>query len=412
MCQLTGGVVEGTVGAAGAVLWSPAALELWKTRSAVARFPLRGRSSGSSSGRASTSTLLTLEQRVDDGTYGAYVAGVKGRSSTAQTAEETVGLVRGRRKRGEKSLSSSKETGPTGEVNTNGKSGRCGGVTGEYPEEVPSVSPQWKKCFAAKLVKKGKVDSPVIARPKITPSLRLFQNPPLSGVRQFQQAYESRGRGTALCNYGDEKVGAEVRVEETVVLDKGEKIKDQCPVSAFNSESQEEQSGEIPPVTMVNNNHAPVSEANQASTKEACEILETKFNLLAKRMQFLEETVEFLKEDVVQIKQDLRESRTCEQDLQDKLERLENAARRNNLRILNIAEGMEGNNIKSYFTTLIKNTLQLEETEQDIAADIQSIHRDPFRRDPGRKKPRKVLINFLTYALKEKILLKALKQKL
>ncbi|KAJ1178580.1 hypothetical protein NDU88_003825 [Pleurodeles waltl] len=219
-----------------------------------------------------------------------------------------------------------------------------------------------------------------------------------------------------------EKVGAEVRVEETVVLDKGEKIKDQCTVSAVNSESQEEQSDETPPVTMVNNNHAPgisqllrmedgegtvrfspmeemitklaeeikkgfsVSKANQASIKEACEILETKFDLLAKRMQFLEETVESLKEDVVQIKHDLRESRACEQDLQDKLERLENAARRNNLRILNIPAGVKGNDIKSYFASLIKNTLQLEETEQDIAADIQRIHRDPFRRDPGRKK--------------------------
>ncbi|KAJ1188763.1 hypothetical protein NDU88_005520 [Pleurodeles waltl] len=244
-----------------------------------------------------------------------------------------------------------------------------------------------------------------------------------------------------------EKVGAEVRVEETVVLDKGEKIKDQCPDSAVNSESQEEQSGETPPVTMVNNNHAPgisqslrmedgegtarfspmeemitklvedikngfsVSEANQASIKEVCEILETKFDLLSKRTQFLEDTVESLKEDVVQIKQDLRELRACEQDLQDKLERLENAARRNHLRILNIQEGVEGNDIKSYFASLIKNSLQFEETEQDIAVDIQRIHRDPFRRYPGRKKPRKVLIHFLSYALKEKILLKALKQK-
>ncbi|KAJ1081274.1 hypothetical protein NDU88_001456 [Pleurodeles waltl] len=391
MCRLTGGVVEGRVSAAGAVLWSRAALELRKTRSAVVRFPLRGRSSGSnsSSGRVSTSTLLTLEQRVDDGAYSAYAAEVKGGSSTAQTAEETVGLVRsrGRRRRGEKSLSSSKETAPSGEVN------------------VRVVSDDFRRLME---VEEGAQPSVIMAM---------------------------------------EKVGAEVRVEETVVLDKGEKTKDQCPVSAVNSESQEEQSGETPPVTMVNNNHAPgisqllrmedgegtarvspmeemitrlaeeikkgfsVSEANQASIKEGCEILETKFDLLARRTQFLEETVESLKEDVVQIKQDLRESRACEQDLQDKLERLENAARRNNLRILNIPEGVEGNDIKAYFTSLIKNSLQLEETEQDIASDIQRIHRNPFRRDSGRKKPQKVLINFLNYALKGKILLKALKQK-
>ncbi|KAJ1148479.1 hypothetical protein NDU88_001314 [Pleurodeles waltl] len=144
-----------------------------------------------------------------------------------------------------------------------------------------------------------------------------------------------------------------------------------------------------------------VSKANQGSIKEVCEILETKFDLLAKRTQLLEETVESLKEDVVQIKQDLRESRACEQDLQDKLERIENIARKNHLRILNIPEGVEGNDIKSHCASLIKNSLQLEETEQEIGADIQRIDRDPFRRDPGRKKPRKVLMNFLTYALKE-----------
>ncbi|KAJ1107823.1 hypothetical protein NDU88_005212 [Pleurodeles waltl] len=129
-----------------------------------------------------------------------------------------------------------------------------------------------------------------------------------------------------------------------------------------------------------------VSEANQAGIKEMCEILENKFDLLAKRTQLLEELVESLQEDVAQIKQDLWKSKACELDLQDKLERIENAARRNNLRVLNIPEGKEGNDIKACCASLIKNSLQLEETEREIAADIQRIHRDPFRRDPARKK--------------------------
>ncbi|KAJ1088700.1 hypothetical protein NDU88_001856 [Pleurodeles waltl] len=98
-----------------------------------------------------------------------------------------------------------------------------------------------------------------------------------------------------------------------------------------------------------------VSESNQVSIKEACEILETKFDLLAKRTQVLEDRVESLKEDVALIKQDLRQSKVSEQELQDKLERLENAARRNNLRILNIPEGAEGDDIKS--SDLARSTL-------------------------------------------------------
>ncbi|KAJ1156823.1 hypothetical protein NDU88_009540 [Pleurodeles waltl] len=227
-----------------------------------------------------------------------------------------------------------------------------------------------------------------------------------------------------------------------VTRDKGEKTKDQSLSLDAIAVSQEDQSGKTPPITMENNNRPvstmqllrtedgegdarsppieemitklteeikkafSLSEANQVSIREACEMLEAKFDLLANRTQILEE-----KEDVILIKQDLRQSRASEQDLQDKLERLENAARRNNLRIFNVPEGVEGDDIKIFIASLIKDTLQLEETEQDIAADIQRIHRDPFRRDPGRKKPRKILVNFLTYALKKKILLNALKQK-
>ncbi|KAJ1151122.1 hypothetical protein NDU88_003909 [Pleurodeles waltl] len=105
---------------------------------------------------------------------------------------------------------------------------------------------------------------------------------------------------------------------------------------------------------------------------------------------------------------DLRKSKDSEQDLRDKLERIENVARRNNLRMLNIPEGQEGDYIKMFCASLIKKSLQFEESEREIAADIQRVqrvHRDPFRRDPARKKPQKILINFLTYALKEKILL-------
>ncbi|KAJ1088990.1 hypothetical protein NDU88_002144 [Pleurodeles waltl] len=144
-----------------------------------------------------------------------------------------------------------------------------------------------------------------------------------------------------------------------------------------------------------------VSEANQAGINEMCEALENKFDLLAKRTQLLEESMESLQEEVALIKADMWKWKDCEQDLRNKLERIENAARRNNLRILNIPDGEEGNDIKTYCASLIKNSLQLEESKREIVADTQRVHRDPFRRDPARKKPLKILINFLTYALKE-----------
>ncbi|KAJ1082952.1 hypothetical protein NDU88_003113 [Pleurodeles waltl] len=100
MCRLTGTQVNSS-GTAGAVLWQLAALELRKTRLAVARFPLRGRSSGSNrrSGRVSTSSLLPQKLRVDEEAHGAFLSSVKKGSQVAQAVEEVVGLVRGRGRR-------------------------------------------------------------------------------------------------------------------------------------------------------------------------------------------------------------------------------------------------------------------------------------------------------------------------
>ncbi|KAJ1187615.1 hypothetical protein NDU88_004390 [Pleurodeles waltl] len=115
---------------------------------------------------------------------------------------------------------------------------------------------------------------------------------------------EGREEGAKLpANTAMEKVGAEARGVGKVAVDKGKTIKDQCPVPGVNLESQDEQSGETPFVTVK--------------------------NIIVH--QILEETAESLKEDEVLIKQDLRQVRVSEQELQDKLERLENAARRNNL---------------------------------------------------------------------------------
>ncbi|KAJ1169384.1 hypothetical protein NDU88_001277 [Pleurodeles waltl] len=176
----------------------------------------------------------------------------------------------------------------------------------------------------------------------------------------------------------------EVSVEMAVSDNSGGE-KDQCSVSAVDFNLQEDQTGEPSPVLMGNADHAlgfaqtsrmeegggtvslspmeemipklagkikrgfSVSGANQADIKEMCETLKNKFDLLAKRTQLLEESMESLQEDVALIKQDLRKSKDCEQDQRDKVERIENAARRNNLRILNVPEGEEGNDIKTYW---------------------------------------------------------------
>ncbi|KAJ1081615.1 hypothetical protein NDU88_001793 [Pleurodeles waltl] len=392
MCRLTEGVVKATVSTAGAVLWMRAVLELRRTRSAVACFPLRGRSSGSRSGggRVSTSIVLALKQSAEEG---AQADGAEEGNSTAEITEKSSGAVRGRgrRRQGKESLCCSRETAITGEANFRGKSGGCRGVPGDYLREVSSVSLQWKMILGAKLIKKGKVDPHESACTKITPSLRSYiKILPLVMADDPKRSMEVEGEDVVQSSVitAMEKAGVEKRVEETVIRNKGEKTKDQSSMLDAIAVLQEDQSGKTPPITMENNNRPvatiqllrtedgeedassspieemitklteeikkgfSVSEANQVSIRGACEMLEAKFDLLANRMQILGETMESLKEDVILIKQDLRQSRASEQDLQDKLERLENAARRNDLRILNVPKGVEGDDIKVFITHL------------------------------------------------------------
>ncbi|KAJ1186817.1 hypothetical protein NDU88_003597 [Pleurodeles waltl] len=129
---------------------------------------------------------------------------------------------------------------------------------------------------------------------------------------------------------------------------------------------------------------------------------------LAGRTQALEESVETLRESLRRNKEEIQLLKGSERDLQEKLKHLENSSRRNNLRILNILEGIEGLDLKKYIATLIKKVIPIDETEVEISIDIQRIHRDPFRRNPNIKKPQRILVNFPTYLLKEKILTKAL----
>ncbi|KAJ1188440.1 hypothetical protein NDU88_005201 [Pleurodeles waltl] len=120
----------------------------------------------------------------------------------------------------------------------------------------------------------------------------------------------------------------------------------------------------------------PVSEVNQGEIRDACVTLEKKFDLLAIRTQALEESVGTMKEELGQNKEEIQLSKGNERERQEKLEHLENNSRRNNLRVLNVPDRVEGDDLKRYVASLIKNAVSLDEVKKEIASDIQRIHRD------------------------------------
>ncbi|KAJ1139187.1 hypothetical protein NDU88_005564 [Pleurodeles waltl] len=153
-----------------------------------------------------------------------------------------------------------------------------------------------------------------------------------------------------------------------------------------------------------------ISETSQGEIREPCEVLEKMFDLLTARTQALEATMGSMKEELRLHKEEIWVSKGNERELQIKLEQLENSSQRNNLRLLKVPEGVEWEDLKSFVVSLIKSAVMLEESKEEIERDIQRIHRHPFK-SPNSCKPRKILINFQTYELKEKILSKALRLK-
>lgn len=93
--------------------------------------------------------------------------------------------------------------------------------------------------------------------------------------------------------------------------------------------------------------------------------------------------------------------------LQLKLTDLESRSRRNNLRIFGVPEGEEDNSVPQFVDKFIKSELSIPVGED---LKIQRAHRSLAQKPPPEKPPRPIIINFLEYTTKEKILREAWKK--
>ncbi|KAJ1201886.1 hypothetical protein NDU88_005690 [Pleurodeles waltl] len=151
-----------------------------------------------------------------------------------------------------------------------------------------------------------------------------------------------------------------------------------------------------------------VSQTNQKGIQEVCEALANKMDLLTQQTQALENQVDQLNEAVEKHTREIDELKAKSNQGSERVEALENNARRNNIKLINVPKGSEGEDIKAFVVDLLKQSGAWEGHKEVLSRDMQRVHRDPFRKPPNRVNPRRILVNFLTYAVKEKILLKAL----
>lgn len=95
--------------------------------------------------------------------------------------------------------------------------------------------------------------------------------------------------------------------------------------------------------------------------------------------------------------------------LQDKLTDLESRSRRNNLRIYGVTEGEEGESVAKFIQDLLRRELHLPE---DFNFRIQRAHRSPGQKPADGAQPRPIIVNFLEFSTKEKILREVWKKKI
>ena len=93
--------------------------------------------------------------------------------------------------------------------------------------------------------------------------------------------------------------------------------------------------------------------------------------------------------------------------LQEKLTDLEGRSRRNNIRIWGVKEGLEGDSAKKYIEELIDKELDVPGGGE---LQIQRAHRAPAPRPAENKPARAIIVNFLSFDVKENVLKTAWKK--
>ncbi|KAF3837682.1 hypothetical protein F7725_009450 [Dissostichus mawsoni] len=89
--------------------------------------------------------------------------------------------------------------------------------------------------------------------------------------------------------------------------------------------------------------------------------------------------------------------------MQGQLVDLEGRSRRNNMRIYGVPEEKEGNSMPDFVDQLLRTELALPDTNLQIQRAHRAVARKPERNAP----PRSIVVNFLEFNIKEKVLKKA-----
>ena len=132
-----------------------------------------------------------------------------------------------------------------------------------------------------------------------------------------------------------------------------------------------------------------------------------KVKVVEQRMEDGEQRISSLEDTVSELQAHLERTTTQLQDAITRLENQENFSRRNNLKIVNLPEGIETNDPRDFIETWLPKILNL--TVKNDRIKVDRIHRTPAQRRTGKDatRARLVYVRLHNFTDKQKIMQKA-----
>ncbi|RXN10108.1 LINE-1 type transposase domain-containing 1 [Labeo rohita] len=137
-----------------------------------------------------------------------------------------------------------------------------------------------------------------------------------------------------------------------------------------------------------------------AEIRKTTASVEAKLSALITRLDEVEKRVEFLEGAEKELKANPPATKLELDQLWDKVEDMENRSRRNNIRIVGIPEGKEGQDTVRFLDGLIPNLIDSSGRQ----LEIERAHRSPSQRPSSTDRPRPILARFLRSADRDFVL--------
>ncbi|XP_069740564.1 LINE-1 retrotransposable element ORF1 protein isoform X1 [Narcine bancroftii] len=148
------------------------------------------------------------------------------------------------------------------------------------------------------------------------------------------------------------------------------------------------------------------------NTEEKMNKIDMTLTEMGKKMDKMEERAVAAEMEVEDLKKKLEESNKkaieTQELLAQKIDIMENYNRRNNIKIVGLKEDEEGKNMREFIKDWIPRILGCPELQQEM--EIERAHRALASKPQPQQKPRSILVKFLRYTTREKVLEKTMEK--